>query len=91
MTRIKYLKDVKDSNFEPGDFVSIPDSDGIIPTNFAIIVNVVAGKFTVIDLFDGSNYLNFPSIESLVDELHPQHITRPFVIDPESGENNDKA
>lgn len=51
MTRIKYLKDVKDSNFEPGDFVSIPDSDGIIPTDFAIIVNVVAGKFTVIDLF----------------------------------------
>lgn len=91
MTRIKYLKDVKDSNFKPGDFVSIPDGDGIIPTNFAIIVNVVAGKFTVIDLFDGSNYLNFPSIESLVDELHPQHITRPFVIDPESGENNDKA
>lgn len=90
MTRIKYLKDVKDSNFEPGDFVSIPDSDGIIPTDFAIIVNVVAGKFTVIDLFDGSNYLNFPSIELLVDELHPQHITRPFVIDPESGEENDK-
>lgn len=89
MTRIKYLKDVKDSNFKPGDFVSIPDSDGIIPTDFAIIVNVVAGKFTVIDLFDGSNYLNFPSIELLVDKLHPQHITRPFVIDPESGENND--
>ena len=89
MTRIKYLKDVKDSNFKPGDFVSIPDSDDIIPTYFAIIANVGAGKFTVIDLFDGSNYLNFPSIELLVDELHPQHITRPFVIDPESGENND--
>ena len=89
MTEIKYLKDSKDSYFEPGDFVSIPDSDGIIPTNFAIIANVGAGKFTVIDLLDGSNYLNFPSIELLVDELHPQHITRPFVIDPESCENND--
>lgn len=90
MTRIKYFKDVKDSNFEPGDFVSIPDSDGIIPTDFAIIVNVVAGKFTAINLFDGTNYLIYPSIESLVEKLHPQHITRPFVIDPESGEENDK-
>lgn len=89
MTEIKYLKDSKDSYFETGDFVSIPDGYGFIPTNFAIIANVGAGKFTVIDLFDGSNYLNFPSIESLVEKLHPQHITRPFVIDPESGENND--
>ena len=89
MTEIKYLKDSKDSYFEPGDFVSIPAGDSFIPTDFAIIANVVAGKFTIIDLSDGSNYLNFPSIELLVDKLHPQHITRPFVIDPESGENND--
>ena len=89
MTEIKYLKDSKDSNFEPGDFVSIPDSNGIIPTDFAIIANVGVGQFTVIDLFDGSNYLIYPSIESLVEKLHPQHITRPFVIDPESCENND--
>lgn len=89
MTEIKYLKDSKDSYFRPGDFVSIPAGDSFIPTNFAIIANVGAGKFTVIDLFDGSNYLIYPSIESLVEKLHPQHITRPFVIDSESCENND--
>lgn len=89
MTEIKYLKDSKDSYFETGDFVSIPDGYDFIPTNFAIIANVEGGKFTVIDLFDGSNYSIYPSIESLVEKLHPQYITRPFVIDPESGENND--
>lgn len=89
MAEIKYLKDSKDSYFEPGDFVSIPDSVGIIPTNFAIIASVGTRKFTAIDLFDGTNYLIYPSIESLVEELHPQHIRRPFVIDPESCENND--
>ncbi len=89
MTEIKYLKDSKDSYFEPGDFVSIPADCGFIPTNFAIIAIVGTRKFTAINLFDGTNYLIYPSIESLVEKLHPQHITRPFVIDPESGENND--
>lgn len=89
MTEIKYLKDSKDSYFEPGDFVSIPDGYGFIPTDFAIIASVGTRKFTAINLVDGTDYSIYPSIESLVDALNPQHITRQFVIDPESGENND--
>ena len=89
MTEINYLKYSKVSYFEPGDFLSIPAGDSFIPTDFAIIASVGTRKFTAIDLFDGTNYLIYPSIESLVEKLHPQHITRPFVIDPESCENND--
>lgn len=88
-----YFKDgtgQQNESIELGDFVRVPENNLYYECEFGIVA-LSSGYWTVVDLNNGKTYIDkkaypkycgWTSKKALIKDLHPQLITKPFVIEP---------
>lgn len=90
-----YFKDepkVPTNQIEAGSFVRVPESTSWKECDWGIVCTINNGMnrvWTIVDLASGDNYGCWDSKEIMIIRLHPQLITKPFVIEPDDTEEDD--